>query len=253
MSNKINMFGIDIDRLTMAESVQTIASWVSIDEYKSRYVVTPNVDHIVNLNSLANFKQAYSKASLIVADGNPVVWASKLLGKPLPETVPGSDLVPAIFDYYESADTKIKVYLLGAMPGVAETAANNIHQKWANVKVVGTYSPNFGFEKSQEESNYICNILNELKPDIVVFGVGSPKQELWAHQYADKISSKVILCVGATIDFLAGEKARAPFWIRRIGLEWLHRLVTEPKRLFKRYFIGIITFPKLVFIEWKKN
>lgn len=253
MSSKINMFGIAIDKLTMAETVQKIVSWISLDEYKSRYIVTPNVDHIVNLDSHLEFKQAYQAASLVVADGNPVIWASRLLGKTLPETVPGSDLVPAIFDYYASSDRCVTVFLLGAMPGVAEKAAEKIHQKWSNVKVVGCYSPNFGFEKSDLESKAICEMLNKLEPDVVVFGVGAPKQELWSHHYAHAIRSKVILCVGATIDFLAGEKARAPHWIRRLGLEWLHRMLSEPKRLFKRYFIGAVTFPKLVFQEWKKN
>lgn len=253
MNQKINMFDISIDKLTMIETVKKIAAWIDEDIYSSRYVVTPNVDHIVKLHSQAMFKQAYQGASLIVADGKPVVLASKLLGKPLPETVPGSDLVPAIFDYYRSLNKPLRVYLLGAMPGVADKAAVNIHAQWPNVNVVGLYSPAFGFEKSKEDSANICRMVSETKPDVVVFGVGAPKQELWSHQYAPNIDSKVMLCVGATIDFLAGEKARAPIWVRKIGMEWLHRLLTEPKRLFKRYFVDAIIFPQLVYLEWKKN
>jgi N-acetylglucosaminyldiphosphoundecaprenol N-acetyl-beta-D-mannosaminyltransferase len=252
MHKKIKMFDIPIDQLTMKETVEKIGQWISLDEYQNRYVVTPNVDHIVNLDSNKKFKEAYLGASLIVADGKPVVLASRLLGKPLPEVVPGSDLVPAIFDYFQHQINKpLSVYLLGAMPGVAEKAANNIQQQWPNVKVVGLYSPDFGFEKEDKMSLNICQKVAESRADLVVLGVGAPKQELWSKQYAHQLNTKVILCVGATIDFLAGEKPRAPVWVRKIGMEWLHRLLSEPKRLAKRYFIDALIFPLLVLKEWK--
>jgi N-acetylglucosaminyldiphosphoundecaprenol N-acetyl-beta-D-mannosaminyltransferase len=252
MNKKIRLFNIDIDQLTMKETVEKISRWLLSDEFHNHYVVTPNVDHIVNLHSNPKFKNAYSRASLIVADGRPVVLASKLLGKSLPEVVPGSDLVPAIFDYFQhQIKQPLRVFLLGAMPGVAEKASDNIHDKWPNVKVVGLFSPNFGFEKSAEASLTICQLVSEARADIVVFGVGAPKQELWSEQYAHQLNTKVILCVGATIDFLAGEKARAPIWVRKIGMEWLHRLMTEPKRLAKRYLVDAFIFPVLVFKEWK--
>jgi N-acetylglucosaminyldiphosphoundecaprenol N-acetyl-beta-D-mannosaminyltransferase len=254
MQKKIKMFDITIDRLTMREAVEKIGQWILSEEYQSRYVVTPNVDHIVNLDSNQKFKEAYWGASLIVADGKPVVLASKLLGKPLPEVVPGSDLVPAIFDYFQyQLDKTLSVYLLGAMPGIAEKAAINIEKKWPNVKVVGIYSPDFGFEKTEEKSLPICQKVAETQADLVVFGVGAPKQELWSKQYSHQLNTKVILCVGATIDFLAGEKPRAPVWVRKIGMEWLHRLLSEPKRLAKRYFVDALIFPILVFKEWKSS
>lgn len=253
MHQKINLFNITIDKLTMAETVEKIAGWVNEKEAICRYVVTPNVDHIVKLNVDGAFKKAYDGASLVVADGKPVVLVSKLMGKPLPGTVPGSDLVPALFDYYDQLNKPLKVYLLGAMPGVAEKAATSIHAKWSQVDVIGLFSPEFGFEKSEKESMQIVTMLNQTRPDVVVFGVGAPKQEIWAHQYAQYINAKVVLCVGATIDFIAGEKTRAPVWIQKIGMEWLHRMLTEPKRLFKRYFHDAVVFPQLVFKEWKKN
>jgi N-acetylglucosaminyldiphosphoundecaprenol N-acetyl-beta-D-mannosaminyltransferase len=252
MHKKIRLFNIDIDRLTMKETVEKIGQWLLSSDVHNHYVVTPNVDHIVNLHSNAQFKNAYSGASLIVADGRPVVLASKLLGKSLPEVVPGSDLVPALFDYFQHEKNQpLKVFLLGAMPGVAEKAAANIHAKWSQVKVVGLFSPDFGFEKSEEASLKICQLVSQTNADVVVFGVGAPKQELWSKQYAQQLNAKVILCVGATIDFLAGEKARAPIWVRKIGMEWLHRLMTEPKRLAKRYLVDAFIFPVLVFKEWK--
>lgn len=254
MHKKIRLFNIDIDPLTMHETVEKISHWIQSDEVCNHYVVTPNVDHIVNLHSNPAFKQAYAGASLIVADGRPVVLASKLLGKSLPEVVPGSDLVPAIFDYFQHQENQpLRVFLLGAMPGVAEKARENIHQQWPNVNVVGLFSPNFGFEKSAEQSRQICDMVSATKADVVVFGVGAPKQELWSKQYAQHLNAKVILCVGATIDFLAGEKARAPVWVRKIGMEWLHRMMSEPKRLAKRYLVDAFIFPMLVLKEWKRN
>jgi len=252
--NKIRLFDIEIDRLTMEESVKKVSSWVDAASYHSHYVVTPNVDHIVKLTKNMQFKSAYENASMVVTDGRPVVFASRILGKTIPEVVPGSDLVPSIFDYYQSKlDKKLKVFLLGAMPGVAERAAFNIQSQWPNIQVVGLFSPQFGFEKSTKQSEEICELINETMPDIVVFGVGAPKQEIWCDEYATKVKAKAILCVGATIDFLAGEKRRAPVWMRKVGLEWLHRMSSEPKRLLKRYTVDALVFPLLVWREWNKK
>jgi N-acetylglucosaminyldiphosphoundecaprenol N-acetyl-beta-D-mannosaminyltransferase len=179
-----------------------------------------------------------------------VVWAANLLGVDIPGTVPGSDLVPAIFDFAQAEKAEIKVFLLGAMPGVADRAKVIIHERWPMVKVIGTLSPDFGFEKSYSDSKIICDVINASGAELLVLGLGSPKQELWITRYAPQISVKVALCVGATIDFLAGEKVRAPVWMRKVGLEWLYRMLTEPKRLAKRYLVDAVVFPKLVFREW---
>lgn len=252
-NKKIKLFDIDIDRLTMQETVKSITCLVNSEAREGHYVVTPNVDHIVKLAEDADFKRAYDNASIVVADGRPVVLASRLLGQPLPEVVPGSDLVPKIFDHYQYySKTGLKVFLLGAMPGVAEKAAANIKIQWPKLKVVGLYSPEMGFEKSDESSKNICNIVSQSKADVVVFGVGAPKQELWSLKYAKQLNVKVVLCVGATIDFLAGEKPRAPIWMRKTGLEWLHRVASEPRRLLKRYVVDAFVFPFLVWREWKK-
>lgn len=247
---RIDLFGVKIDPLTMKESVVTVLDWIDQKKTDCKFVITPNVDHIVQVQTNVALQVAYQKAALVVTDGRPVVWAAKLLGVNIPETVPGSDLVPAIFDYAQATGKSIKVFLLGAMPGVADQAKVFIAQQWSVVNVVGTFSPDFGFDKNAIESQKICDLVNASGAELLVLGLGAPKQELWVTKYAGSLAVEVALCVGATIDFLAGEKPRAPMWMRKSGLEWLHRMLSEPKRLAKRYTIDAIVFPKIVYKEW---
>lgn len=254
MEKIANLFGIKINALSRREVTDVLVSWLQGQESSCRYVVTPNVDHIVMLNARADFREAYKAASLTVVDGKPVVAAARLLGKPVPETVTGSDLVPAIFQ--RVADTwqkDLKVFLLGAGPGVAERAARTIHETWAHVRVVGVYSPPFGFERDPQECQRICDLIAESGAELLVLGLGAPKQELWVHLHAARLPVKVALCVGATIDFIAGEKMRAPMWMQRLALEWLYRIWLEPRRLFMRYFRGALIFPGLVFREYRAS
>jgi len=251
MNNKrVHLFGVEIDLLNMNETVTTIFEWFAEPVAECKFVVTPNVDHIVKVQTDAGLQAAYKQAALVVTDGKPVVWAANLLGVDIPGTVPGSDLVPAIFDYAQANEKPIKVFLLGAMPGVADRAKATIHQQWPLVQVVGTLSPDFGFDKRDNESKAICETINASGAELLVLGLGAPKQELWITAYASQIKAKAALCVGATIDFLAGEKPRAPMWMRKFGLEWLHRMLSEPKRLAKRYLVDAIVFPKIVFKAW---
>lgn len=252
MSAVVKMFGICIDRLSRIEAVQRVANWLQEELRPCRYVVTPNVDHLVKLDSSECFRDAYAGAALVLADGRPVIAASKFFDDPLPETVPGSDLVPWLFDHVASAWSRpLTVFLLGAAPGVAERAAESIHSKWANVCVVGTFSPPFGFERSTSECAEICDRIARSGAELLVIGLGAPKQELWVARYANSLPVKVALCVGATIDFLAGEKQRAPGWVQSLGLEWFHRMASEPRRLAGRYAHDAFVFPKLLFREWR--
>jgi N-acetylglucosaminyldiphosphoundecaprenol N-acetyl-beta-D-mannosaminyltransferase len=143
------------------------------------------------------------------------------------------------------------VFLLGAAAGVGERAAKNIHRRWSAVEVVGVYSPPMGFERDPQESQNILARVRQAAPDVLVVGLGAPKQELWVHNHRHAIAAPVALCVGATIDFLAGEKKRAPMILRRLGLEWLHRMMSEPRRLAKRYARDAWIFPQLVWREWR--
>lgn len=249
-TSRVSLFGIEIDAVRMGEAVARVLAWTKDSQRSCRYVVTPNVDHTVILQHHAELRNAYQHAGLVVADGFPVVWASRLLRRPLPELVPGSDLVPQLFQAAQSQGGT-KVFLLGAAPGVAQRAAQNIEARWPAVQVVGTYSPPLGFERDDLENARIVDMVNAVTPDILVLGFGAPKQELWIAKHYEKLNAGCALCVGATIDFLAGEKRRAPAWMRRLRLEWLHRLVTEPRRLATRYARDAWVFPQLVWREWR--
>ena len=119
------------------------------------------------------------------------------------------------------------------------------------MEVVGTHCPPLGFEKSPELNAAAVAAVNRERPDIVVLGLGAPKQELWVHRHAAALDAGIVLCAGATIDFLAGEKKRSPRWMQHTGLEWLHRLLSEPRRLAKRYARDAMIFPQLVWSEWR--
>ncbi|MCC7087265.1 MAG: WecB/TagA/CpsF family glycosyltransferase [Pirellulales bacterium] len=279
--NTAPLFGMKIDSLRMTEVVERLLSWCRRPDGRCHYVVTPNVDHAVMFQKHAGLRMAYRDAALVLADGFPVLAAARLLRRNIPERVPGSDLVPALFDAVnqsllgekshphrsrdeadpaaqgvacrERESGRLRVYLLGAAPGVAERAAGKIVGRWPAVEIAGTYSPPRGFEQDSCENTAILDRIAAAKPDVLIVGLGAPKQELWVHQHRERIAAPVVLCVGATIDFLAGEKPRAPLWMRRIGLEWLHRLASEPRRLAKRYLQDAWVFPKLVWREWKNR
>jgi N-acetylglucosaminyldiphosphoundecaprenol N-acetyl-beta-D-mannosaminyltransferase len=257
---RVRLFGIAIDPLTMGETVDTVLAWAGEPRGTNcRFVVTPNVDHAVMFQTNDKLRAAYADAALVLADGAPVVAAARMLRRAIPERVPGSDLAPALFkrvtksidDGVGSTTLPLRVFLLGAGPGVAERAAANIAARWSGVEVVGTLSPPMGFERDASENERILAAVAAAAPDILLVGFGAPKQELWVHAHASQLNAKVALCIGATIDFLAGEKRRAPRWMRRVGLEWLHRLSTEPRRLAKRYLRDAWVFPQLVWRDWR--
>lgn len=252
----VRLFGMNVDALTMSETVARVSHWCASPRGEAcRFVVTPNVDHAVMFQSNEKLRAAYDDAALVLADGAPVVAAARLLRRPVPERVPGSDLAPALFKHAStSADgpqPPLRVFLLGAGPGVAERAAANIAARWPGVEVVGTLAPPLGFERDVAENEGILAAVAAASPDVLLVGLGAPKQELWVHAHAHCLQAKVALCIGATIDFLADEKRRAPRWMRRVGLEWLHRLGTEPRRLAKRYLRDAWIFPQLVWRDWR--
>jgi N-acetylglucosaminyldiphosphoundecaprenol N-acetyl-beta-D-mannosaminyltransferase len=249
----VELFGMRIARIDMSRAVAQVFEWCRAPRGEAcRFVVTPNVDHAVLFQHRLDLRVAYANAALVLADGAPVVLASRLLGRPLPERVAGSDLVPQLFAS-ASETNPLRVFLLGAAPGIAEAAARRIESEWPFVRVVGCYSPPLGFERDNLENAQIFSRVAEAGPDVLIVGFGAPKQEIWVHEHSRQLQAKVAICAGATIDFLAGNRERSPVWMRRAGLEWLHRLATEPRRLATRYARDAWIFPQLVWREWRTN
>lgn len=254
MSSTVNMFGIAINKVSMAQAVEDTLSLALSGHRDCHYVVTPNVDHVVQLQDNEAFRAAYGGAKAIYADGKPLILASALLGNRLPGVVPGSDLVPGVLAEASRARRTLTVYLLGAPPGVAERAAVNIGAQWGpKVQVVGIYSPPMGFEHDAVECRRIIDRVNAVAPDLLVLGLGAPKQELWVHRHQAELKVGVALCVGATIDFLAGNKRRAPQWMRTLAVEWVYRMLQEPRRMIRRYAHDMLMFPLLLARELTKR
>jgi N-acetylglucosaminyldiphosphoundecaprenol N-acetyl-beta-D-mannosaminyltransferase len=249
MKERIDLFNISIDNVTMAEAVALIRQWAR--EKKGTYVVTPNVDHVVKLQKDEEFLAIYRDAGLVIADGMPLIWVSRLVKKPLKERVTGADLFTQVCA--DAAAQGYSVYLLGsASQQIIETTAANLKSRYPGLKIAGAHSPSFGFEKNPAETDALIEAVRQAAPDVLFVGVGAPKQEKWIYRHRQRLNVPVALGVGASFDFVAGSVKRAPVWMQKTGLEWFYRFLSEPKRMFQRYFIDDFVYFRLSFAEWKK-
>lgn len=214
-------------------------------------VVTPNVDHICQLQQNARYQEVYARADLVVADGMPLIWASRFLGTPLRERVTGSDLFPRICGL--AAQKGYPVYLLGGLEGVAEKAKAVLEERYPGLEITGIYSPPFGFEHDPGEMAGIVERIRRAGPRILFVGLGAPKQEFFIAETMEDLRIPVSMGVGASFDFVAGTMKRAPGFMRRWGLEWLFRLGQEPVRLFRRYLIRDMGFFRLILRQRLKS
>lgn len=246
---RIRFMNTCIDNLTMDEALDRIEQLATGE--RASYVVTPNVDHIVRLEKDEAFRRAYSGADLILTDGMPLVWISGLLGTPIREKVSGSDLFPKLCE--RAAARGLTMFFLGAAEGVAAEAAENMQRKYPGLQVKGVYSPPFGFERDEAESERIVGIVKEAAPQILILALGSPKQEIFISENLKRMDVPVSLGLGAALDFAAGNIPRAPGWMQRCGLEWLFRLMREPRRLFRRYLIDDMRIFALTARYWRKR
>lgn len=250
MPESIKLFDINITNITMIEAIDTIINLVKTNQ--RGYVVTPNVDHIVKLQQDKRLKEIYEHATLVLADGMPIVWASHLLGKPLVEKVSGSDLFTEFAPH--AAREKIKLFFLGANPGVAQRAKEKLCEQYPGLEVCGIYSPPYGFEKDDQENQRIIEMINQSGAQVLFVGVGAPKQEYWIYNHVDKLKNvNVCLGIGASFDFVAGSVERAPKWMQQSGLEWFYRLMKEPKRMWKRYLVEDARFLPIFMGEFNRT
>src|SRR5579862_8562760 len=226
---RITMMGMPIDAVTEHEAVATILG--ELDGGAGGWVITPNLDQLRQYVNEPELQRFYSQASLVLADGMPLLWASRIIGTRLPERVPGSGLIWSLTA--GAASTGKSIFLLGGNPGTAGAAAKALLAKHPRLQVAGTLCPPVGFEKEAGEMEKIREHLRAVRPDIVYVGLGFPKQESVIEQIRGELPAAWFLGIGVSFSFVSGEIGRAPDWMQRIGLEWMHRLLQEPKRLFK--------------------
>jgi N-acetylglucosaminyldiphosphoundecaprenol N-acetyl-beta-D-mannosaminyltransferase len=204
------------------------------------WIVTPNLDILRQFTRSSESRKLILDASHRVADGQPIVWASRLLGRPVPERVPGSDLVLSLPE--AAAEAGLSVFLLGGNPGVAAAAAARLEARCPGLERVGSYCPPFGFEDDPEELERIKEAVQRTPPALVLIGLGFPKQERLIRLLRSEMPETWFVGVGISLSFLAGDQPRAPAVLQRLGLEWMHRLLHEPRRLFRRYVMDGLPF-----------
>ncbi len=236
----VRIANVEFNNVTMQETVAHILHLVKHADQPA-YVCTGNLDHLVQLDRDAEFRAVYAGADLVLADGAPVVWLSRLApGGPLKERVTGSDL------FWElgraSAATGARLFFLGGSPGSAYTAADEVRRCCPGAQISGTYCPARELFDDPEEQKRIHAAIRAAHPDILLVGFGAPKQEKWIAANKYRMGVPVSIGVGGSFEMAGGIVHRAPLWMQRSGLEWVYRLCQEPGRLWKRYFLRDLPF-----------
>lgn len=209
--------------------------------------MTPNLDHVRQHNQNAEVRPLFQSASLVVADGKPLIWASRVQGTPLPCRVAGSEL---IFSMTAAAATgHNRLFLLGGAPGTAQRAADILASRFPGIQVVGTHCPPLGFESSPTEIAVIEAAVRAASPQLVYVGLPFPKADRIILRLREVAPTTWFLALGVSFSFVSGDLNRAPYWMQKSGLEWLHRLLGEPRRLFQRYIIDGIPFAFVLFAK----
>lgn len=242
----IVMLGTPFHDVTMDETIEWIARMIA--RRTPSYLVTANLDFATQAARDVELQRILIEAELVLCDGTPLVWTSRLTGRPLRERVAGSDLVPRLAE--RAAAEGWRIYLLGGEPSSVGVAAKNLEASYPGLIIAGAYSPPFAALHEFDHADLAARI-TAAKPDVLLVAFGCPKQEKWIYAHYRELGVPCSIGVGATIDFLAGKVRRAPAWVGAIGLEWLYRMAQEPKRLLGRYAKDIVFLVRQVLRERK--
>lgn len=225
----LNILGVNVSNLTMQQATDRAIGFLDGDTLSAIY--TPNSEIILHASNNPEYSEVLNRAAMIIPDGIGVVYASKILGKPLKERVAGIDFVCSLLP--ELARRGKSVYLLGAKPGVAEIAAERLKEKYDGLVIAGMHD---GYFKDDEE---VIQSINDAKPDFLMVCLGFPKQEFWIDKYKDRLDAKIAIGAGGSMDVFAGTALRAPEFYQKHGIEWLYRLIKQPTR-----FMRMMALPK---------
>ena len=230
MSESIWVWGVPFTPVTRAGACDLVESLIRART--PSYFITANTHYAMLTRDNPDLAEINRGSAFIIADGAPIVWASRLKGSPLPERVAGSDL---IFDLCErAARNGHRIFLLGGGEGVGEESSRRLVERYPGLQIVGVECPPFR-QPTPEEHEQLLARIREAKPDILLVALGQPKGERWMYRNFREIGVPVSVQIGASLDFAAGRVKRAPRWIQKIGMEWAYRLWLEPNRLYSRY------------------
>jgi len=232
---RVIIMGIPFDKVTLESALTLLLEKLADASARGFFVATPNPEMLLAAENNIEFKRILQKTDLNIPDGTGIIWAAARHGTPLPERVTGTDLMQALC---HKITPDIRVFLLGAPPGVAEKTAKKL-QEHKHTNIVGTYAGS----ASPLDDAKLRELINTARPDLLFVAFGAPKQEFWISRNLPHLPTvKVVMGVGGAFDFISGVRKRAPAWMRRIGLEWLYRLFQQPKRIV-RIFNATVRFP----------
>lgn len=235
---RVRLMGMPIDPVTEVQAVEHM--FASLGRGQGGWVITPNLDQLRLYHHDPSLRPMYEEASLVLADGMPLLWACQLQRTPLPQRVAGSELIFTLSS--AAAGHERSIFLLGGNPGAADGAARKLSERYAGLRIAGTYCPPFGFERNDAEMARIESLLSESRADFVFVGLGFPKQERLIARIRHVLPQAWFLGIGVSLSFASGDIRQAPIWMRRTGLEWIHRMFQEPGRLFDRYVLKDLPF-----------
>jgi N-acetylglucosaminyldiphosphoundecaprenol N-acetyl-beta-D-mannosaminyltransferase len=244
MFSQVALLGTSIDNVTMADTLDRICDFVASGGFHQ--IATANTDFLVRAIDDPELREVLAQCDLVVPDGMPLLWASRLMGAHLRERVTGADLVPRLGEL--SARKGFRLFFLGSTPASSALAESAMRARWPEVRIAGRISPEVAPLESLDNESIIATI-NQARPDILLVAFGNPKQEKWIFRHRDRLQVPVCIGVGGSLDFLGGTMRRAPLWMQSSGLEWFHRFILEPRRLGKRYLVDTVQFGKLIILQ----
>lgn len=227
---RLQILGTEVTPTDIERACIQIGNWIS--EGRREYVCVTGAHGVIESRRDAGVHRAHARAGMVVPDGMPLVFMARHLGYPDTSRVYGPDLMRRLTEL--SAAKGYRQFYYGGPPGLADSLATALRDRHRGLQVAGTLSPPFHSQNEDEDAREI-DIINSCRPDIVWVGLSTPKQELWMSAHRDRLQAPVLIGIGAAFDFLAGTKTQAPVWMQRNGLEWSYRLMSEPRRLWKRY------------------